>query len=155
MANAGRRPDPIPLKILKGRGNGIASTGYPIPAAPAFNRGAPDPPDWLSTPARDLWDRIAPGLEELDLLKPEDYTTLVSYCEAWATYLEALEQVRAGGLIVDNPKTGMPHKNPALAALETAEVHVLRFAQEFGLTPAAEVALARPKRDDDTEDPFA
>lgn len=155
MGRAGAKPDPIPLKILKGRGNGTQANGKPIPTAPAFARGAPDPPDWLSTTARELWDRVTPGLEALDLLKPEDYTTMVTYCETWTTYLEALEQTRAGGLIVDNPKTGMPHKNPALVALETAGVQLLRFAVEFGLTPAAEVALARPNRDDDADDPFA
>ena len=155
MAKTGPAPDPIPLKILKGRGNGIAAGGKRIPTAPAFDRGAPDPPDWLSTDARELWERIAPGLERLDLLKPEDYTTFVAYCECWATYIEALQQTRSGGLIVINQASGMPHRNPALAAVETSGTQLLRFAQEFGLTPAAEVQLARPGKLDDTDDPFA
>lgn len=155
MGLRGKPQDPIPLKILKGRGNGIASTGYPIPDPPAFTRGAPDPPEWLSAHARELWDQIAPGLEALDLLKPEDLTSFASYCETWTTYREALEQVRSGGLIVENPTTGMPHRNPALQALESAGTQLLRFAQQFGLTPSAEVALARPGKLDDTDDPFA
>jgi P27 family predicted phage terminase small subunit len=155
MATRGRPPDPIPLKILKGRGKGLDVAGYRIPDPPVFNRGAPDPPDWLTTTARELWDRIAPGLDRLDLLKPEDYTSFVAYCETWSTYLEALEQVRAGGLIVSHSKTGMQHKNPAVSVLENAGTQLLRFAQQFGLTPSAEVALARPGKLDDTDDPFA
>lgn len=156
MAKRGAPADPIPLKILKGNGKGNQANGKPIPTAPAFDRGAPDPPDWLTGEALDLWHRVVPGLDRLDLLKPEDYATLVAYCECWATWREALEQTRSGGLIVTNPQSGNPHKNPALAALETCNTQLLRFAQEFGLTPVAEIALARPARDaDDVDDPFA
>lgn len=155
MGQRGKPPDPIPLKILKGRGNGVSSGGYKIPDPPAFTRGAPDPPEWLSPNARELWDQIAPGLERLDLLKPEDLTAFCSYCEAWATYREALAEVRRDGLITTNPTTGHAHRNPALQSLENAGTQLLRYAQQFGLTPAAEVALARPSKVDETDDPFA
>ena len=57
----GRTPQPIPLKILKGRSATKDIAGRPIPQAPAFNRGAPDPPPWLDTEARAEWERIAPS----------------------------------------------------------------------------------------------
>lgn len=155
MGLRGKAPDPIPLKILKGTSTGLSSSGYKIPDPPAFDRVAPDPPDWLSAPARELWDAIAPGLEQLDLLKREDLTAFTSYCETWATYREALEQVRSGGLITTNPNTGHTHRNPALQALEIAGTQLLRYAQEFGLTPAAEIRLARPGKLEDADDPFA
>jgi phage terminase small subunit len=45
------------------------------------------------------------------------------------------------------------HKNSALSAAEVARVHLLRFAAEFGLTPAAESRLvtmpAEPGGDSD------
>jgi P27 family predicted phage terminase small subunit len=129
--------------------------GRPIPDVPTFERAAPEPPEWLSLDGRELWAKIAPGLERLDLLKPEDYSTLIAYCECWATYREALATIRRDGLTAENPKTGVLHKHPALFALETANTQLLRFAQEFGLTPAAEIALARPPKAELGEDPFA
>jgi P27 family predicted phage terminase small subunit len=146
MGKRGPAPDPIPLKILKGRGGGKDSIGRPIPAPPPFERAAPDPPAWLEPEARELWDRVAPTLDRLDLLKPEDWQSFICYCETWATWREALHRVRVEGLILDNPKTGMPHKNPAMAIVEAANMQLLRYAQQFGLTPAAEVALAKPTK---------
>ena len=70
--------------------------------------------------------------------------------------LAALARVRAEGLTMINPKTGMPHKNPALVVVETAGMQLLRYAQQFGLTPVAELALAQPPKPDiDVDDPFA
>jgi P27 family predicted phage terminase small subunit len=78
---------------------------------------------------------------------------VTAYCEAWATYREALERVRAEGLTITNPKTGMAQKNPALNAVEQAGLQLLRYGQQFGLTPAAEVNLASPMpRDSDADD---
>ena len=42
-------------------------------------------------------------------------------------------------MTIVNPKTLMEHKNPALTALEIAGRDLLRYTQEFGLTPAAEL----------------
>jgi len=38
----------------------------------------------------------------------------------------------------------MEHKNPALTALEVAGRDLLRYTHESGLTPAAELNLAKP-----------
>jgi phage terminase small subunit len=64
-------------------------------------------------------------------------------------------RVRAEGLTIVNPKTLMEHKNPALTALEVAGRDLLRYTHEFGLTPAAELNLAKPPRPDaGDDDPF-
>jgi P27 family predicted phage terminase small subunit len=144
MTKSGPKPAPIPLKILKGRGDGRDSRGYPVAKPPNFDRGVPDRPDWFNDDARELWERVAPALDRLELLKPEDYSTFIAYCETWATWREALRRVRAEGLTLVNPNTGMPHKNPAQAIVEVSAMQLLRFAQEFGLTPSAEVHLAKP-----------
>jgi P27 family predicted phage terminase small subunit len=155
MGKRGPAPDPIPLKILKGIGNGKDQAGYPIPAAPPFERGIPDAPPWLTPDAREVWDRVAPTLDRLDLLKPEDREAFTCYCEAWATYRAALKEVRTYGLTIESHKTGMQHKNPSVTVMETAANQLLRFAQQFGLTPVAEVALAKPpKPAEDSDDRY-
>ena len=51
-------------------------------------------------------------------------------------------------MTIVNPKTLMEHRNPALTALEVAGHGLLRYTHEFGLTPAAELNLAKPPRPD-------
>lgn len=152
----GRIAEPVALKLLKGRGNGKDTAGRPIPVPPKFIRAAPDMPADLSEDARAEWQRIVPGLDELELLKPEDYAALVSHCETFANYLAAIRVVRAEGVVVYNPKTGQAHKNPALSAAEAASAQLRASCREFGLTPAAEQKLATvPVEADGDENPFA
>jgi P27 family predicted phage terminase small subunit len=105
--------------------------------------------------ARAAWEAIAPELEALGLLRIQDGLMFTALCESWATYVAALARVRAEGLTIVNPKTLMEQKNPALTALEVAGRDLLRYTQEFGLTPAAELNLGKPPRPDaGDDDPF-
>ena len=63
--------------------------------------------------ARLEWERIIPSLDQLNLLKPEDYAALVQHCQTWQTYITAIRQVHAQGITVTNPETGCPRENPA------------------------------------------
>lgn len=151
-----RIPAPAPLKLLKGNGIDKDSAGRPVNLGPNFRRQAPEKPAGLTEAASQEWDRIVPGLERLDLLKPEDYAALVTHCEIWATFLAAKEIVRADGILLTNPDNGRRYKNPALSAMEAAAAQLRASCREFGLTPSSEQSLGRAAvEDDDTEDPFA
>jgi len=148
---------PAALKLVKGRGAGLDSGGRPVNEPPKFHRGAPDAPDWLSAAAREEWDRIVPGLDDLELLKAEDFAALVEHCETWATYLAALEVVRADGIVLTNPENGRRYKNPALSAAEAAAQQLRASCREFGLTPSSEQNIGKPMRgsgDGAEADPF-
>ena len=158
MGRRGPAPAPASLKLIKGRGPGKDSAGRPVNEAPKFRRGAPDAPETLSALAREEWDRIFPGLDELDLLKSEDFAALVEHCETWATYVEAVRLVRADGVVLVNPDNGRKYKNPALAAAESAGQQLRASCREFGLTPSSEQNIGKPMRgtgDDAESDPFA
>lgn len=155
MGRRGPAAEPAPLKLLKGRGEGKDSAGRDVKLPPAFERAAPEPPEWLSEQARRQWELCAPTLERLDLVKPEDQAIFTAFCEAWALYVRLL------GAVTDSPlvnvsESGVPHLNPGVKALSTAQNDLLRFAREFGLTPSAEQNLGKlPDRDEDDDDPFA
>ena len=152
----GRTPQPIPLRILKGRSATKDVAGRPIPQVPAFNRGAPEPPPWLDREAREEWNRIAPELERLDLLKPEDHGAFAAYCLAWSRLASSVATYQAEGLTATNPSTGRVAVHPAEHTAQAAGRDLLRYAQQFGLTPVAEIALGRPPIPDvDDDDPFA
>lgn len=151
---AAPRPRPAALKLLNGRSPGRDSGGRVVPTPPKFERCAPDAPEWLSDEARAEWDRVVPGLDALGVLKPEDRAALAAYCDSWATYVAATRQCEREGLTLTNPDSGRVHAHPAVAVANTAARQMLRFAVEFGLTPASEQRLAAPTATDDDTDPF-
>ncbi|MGV0793032.1 phage terminase small subunit P27 family [Mycolicibacterium sp. XJ1819] len=149
----GRPPQPAPLLLLNGRGEGQDSAGRPVATPPPFRRSAPNPPTWLSREAKAEWRRVAPALERLDLVKPEDRATLAAYCQVWARLVAAYRDIDKNGSTVRNESTRKDGttsvwwtKNPAVAVAEQAESRLLQYAGQFGLTPAAERNVS--KRDD-------
>lgn len=155
MGRRGPAAEPVALRMVKGARPGRDSGGRPIPEVPKFDRGAPDSPDWLADEARAVWDRVAPSLESLDLLKPDDREVFAAYCTAWARFAEAVRLYQSEGLTVRNPQSGRISAHPAVSIAESAGRDLLRFAQDFGLTPSAEINLGKSVRAaDDGEDPF-
>ncbi|UCZ89055.1 phage terminase small subunit P27 family [Gordonia sp. WA4-43] len=155
---------PASLRLVGGRAPGRDSGGRKVEEPPPFARRTPQPPPWLSSEAAQEWARVVPELTRLDLLKESDRAALTAYCETWATWVDAMRDVRANGFTVENSsirKDGSEStwvtKNPAVAVMETAATHLRQYAQEFGLTPSAEsklVGLADRGSSDDGDDPF-
>lgn len=155
MGARGPAAAPAGLKLVNGRGEGRDSGGRPVATPPKFEREAPEPPDWLSEEALAEWDRVVPQLEALDLLKTADRAMLVAYCETWDMYMTAVLKVRAEGMTITNPESGLERKHPVLAVVTEMAGLLRGFAREFGLTPSAEGGLVKaPKGDGDEDDPF-
>jgi phage terminase small subunit len=72
----------VRLKLLNGVSPGRDSGGRLVKPTPNFERGCPEPPADLGARALAEWERITPGLDRLNLLKPEDYRSAprVSQC---------------------------------------------------------------------------
>jgi P27 family predicted phage terminase small subunit len=111
----------------------------------------------LSGEARAEWDRVVPGLEALDLLKESDRAVLVAYCETWDLYMTAVLKVRAEGMTIVNPVSGLERKHPVLSVLMESAAQLRTFAREFGLSPAAEHAISKAPSGpaEEESDPFA
>lgn len=165
-ANSGRRPAPAKVVQMKGRRPGVDSGGRKIPETPAFRRGVPEAPGWLSREARAEWDRVVPGLQLLDILKPEDRANLAAYCETWATFVMATRRVHDEGDTVEEVTTtrganGTSTRrrevvNPFIAVARAAGKELRGFAAQFGLTPSSETALGKAGGPDggDEDNPF-
>ena len=158
----GRTPQPVALKLLKGRTEGRDSGGRAVAPAPAFRRIAPKPPTWLSREAAAEWRRVVPGLQRLDLLKEEDRAMLSTYCETWAMFVDATRTVHREGMtceVVTVRKDGSESRrtvtHPAVGIARAAGRELRAFAQQFGLTPSSEQALARGADDGEDDNPFA
>jgi P27 family predicted phage terminase small subunit len=102
----------------------------------------PVAPDWLKGEAKLEWNRVTSKLSELGILTELDRAVLVSYCQTWADYMDALKYcktslVKTGqGSIVQNPAIGI--KNRALQLL-------LRAAAELGMTPSSRASMVKPQ----------
>lgn len=159
----GRTAQPAGLRLVSGRSEGRDSGGRKVNPGPAFRRLPPKAPTWLSPEAAAEWRRVVPGLQRLDLLKPEDRAMLAAYCETWSVYVKATRQVTLEGLTsvvvttrADGSMTERTVPNPVVAIARNAGRELRGFAAQFGLTPSTEQALARGADDGEDEDnPFA
>lgn len=149
-----RAAQPANLRLLKGRGNGTDSGGRKVAPPPKFRRVAPEAPEWLSPEAKAEWDRVIPELMRLELVKAEDRAALAAYCETWATFKDAVETVQREGLTIEAKQGTLAH--PAVAIARNTGKELRAWANQFGLTPSAENALAVKEAGGDEEaNPFA
>jgi P27 family predicted phage terminase small subunit len=147
-----RAHQPPALKLLKGVADGRDSGGRKVKATPEFRRLAPTPPSWLSREAKAEWKRVVPELLRLEIVKAEDRAALASYCETWATFVEATRTVHTEGLTIEAKQGVLAH--PAVGIARNAGRELRAWANQFGLTPSAENALQLPEVTDDGDNPF-
>jgi P27 family predicted phage terminase small subunit len=104
----------------------------------------PDPPSFLSGYAVEEWRRVGPEAHALRLLSNLDRACFAAYCESyamWRTAEEALAGMAANdpvmrGLLVKS-KRGAAIENPLVYIARKAAAEMVRYAAEFGFTPAS------------------
>lgn len=133
----GRKPKPTALKELEG----FPGKRKPNANEPKPRPGTPPCPQSLSPKARQEWKRITAELRALNLLTQLDRAALAIYCNAWARWVEAEEQVAKLGAVVKSP-SGFPIQNPYLAIANAAGEHMRKIMTEFGLTPASRTRIS-------------
>lgn len=142
----GRRgPKPTPTSVLKLRGTLRKGRrrAEPIPQG-----SAPPPPEWLLPAARDEWERLRPELERLKLLTGVDWGTFAMYCQCFARWRAAEEQLSITGPTLEildaeghlKYSQVSPHVTIAHKCLERLN----KLAAEFGLTPSARSRISAP-----------
>ena len=143
---SGPPPTPTHLKLLRGNpGHQKLNKDEPCPARPSE---MPEPPAFFDGYACDEWWRVGPELHRLGLLTVLDLGPFEAYCEAygrWRTAEEVLRKMAAEdpetGALLIRAGTGDPRANPLLSISTKAALNMLRFAGEFGLTPAARTRI--------------
>ena len=124
-------PVPTHLKILRGNpGHRPLPENEPVPEPGA------DMPDDLSPEAAKHWPKVAKQLEDAGILTQIDATALALYCEAFARWRHASEQVTKYGPVVKGAR-GFPVQSPYLAIANKAHVQMVVLLREFGMTPSA------------------
>jgi P27 family predicted phage terminase small subunit len=139
----GRIPKPSKLRLIEGnRGHRPINQRE---AQPAVAPAVPDPPAFLSDPvARAEWVRVASALHPVGLLSEADTAVLGAYCHSYARWRQAEDALRkmgatdslTGALMIKTSK-GTPIQNPLVGTANKAMQAMVRYAAEFGMTPAA------------------
>ena len=143
----GPPPQPTNLRLLRGN-----PSKRPLPQnkpQPTIPPEVPDPPNLITGIAADEWWRIAPELHRMGLLSMADIPALAAYCslyEHWYQATHALKRMAnknpALYAIMIKSRTGDPMTNPLFYAAHKAANDLLRYASEFGFTPAARARIA-------------
>ena len=155
MPPRGRKPQPVTLKLINGRGGNKDSAGREVKPAPGFVRLPPEAPDFLPAEARAEWDRVVPELQRLQILKPLDRAALTAYCLIWQRLVDAQADIAAGKLTTRGSQ-GQLVEHPSVKVALAASKELRAWCSEFGLTPSSESRLSAGKGDDGAQDnPFA
>lgn len=151
MANP--RPLPTALKIANGnpgkRKLNEAEPNYDATTAPC--------PPWLTQRGKLVWKELAPLLSKRGVLTDADLNAFGRYCNCCADWRDTYDQKKEKGtdLIVRDEEgkvTGVVPL-PYVKRLREHEVMLLKYEQEFGLTPSSRSRIvANPDAADDLED---
>ena len=108
MAKRGRKPKPTALKKLEGNpGKRPLNDLEPLPKVTMLRC-----PNWLEPEAKKEWRRLAPVLIGAGILTSADAVPFAGYCQAYARWKEAEEQVSRLGMVYKEKDTERVRPNP-------------------------------------------
>ena len=141
-----RGPAKAPTKVLEARGSWHVRErkGEPTPEA-----GRPRAPKWLSREARKHWDEITPKIDDMGVLTKIDRDALALYCDYWTRWVKCSEFLRDNNLhqsVETRHGTEAKQWPESRESLQLAS-HILRYQQQFGLTPSARAGLVVNKEE--------
>ena len=132
----GRKPKPTALKRLEGNpGKRPLNELEPVPPPVQLRC-----PNYLLPEARKEWKRLAPILMSMGLLTAADAVPFAGYCQAYARWREAQDEItRHGSIYKDDDGRIRPNPYIAIATQQMREIK--SFAADFGLTPSNRTAM--------------
>lgn len=130
-----RGPRPLPTAVLELRGSWKAKTrtGEPQPEGEAI------PPDWLDDIAKEEWNRLAPELKRLGLLRSLDQTAFALYCDLFSCWRRASAELEKTGRYYQSGDLQKLH--PLSNVVDQLATRLMAMMKEFGCTPSARTGL--------------
>jgi P27 family predicted phage terminase small subunit len=103
-------------------------------------------PDWMSDAAKAQWPEVAKQLNDAGLLTVIDAPALALYCEAFARWKDANDNIVKFGAVIKAP-SGFPIQSPFLAIANKAHAQMVKLLAEFGMTPSSRSRVSVKKPD--------
>jgi P27 family predicted phage terminase small subunit len=132
----GRKPTPTKLRILRGNpGRRPLPEHEPNPGP--FTHA---PPTSLTPAGKTEWNRLVPLLDRLGVLAETDRDAMITYCETFAIWQDAINHIKRDGAV--EKIKGIPTVSPYMRIAQNT-LHQLRaLLVEFGLTPSSRSRVA-------------
>jgi P27 family predicted phage terminase small subunit len=145
---AGRPPKPTQLKKLQGNPGKRALNK----AEPKLKASLPQCPRHLSKEAKKEWHRVSHELHNAGLLTRVDRGALAAYCQAWARWVKAEEDLADEDLTLETVN-GYRYPNPLLGISKAALAEMHTYMAAFGMTPSSrsKVTTSSPEEVDPFE----
>lgn len=136
----GKKPIPTQLKIVKG-------TDQPCrirkdEPKPKFDKL--EPPKELSGAALEQWHEIIGHLQDSKIISNIDIHALAMYCEVYARWVNANNEIRARGVVVKNSE-GVIMQSPFFHVANKSFAQMKSLLVEFGMTPSSRTRIAEVK----------
>jgi P27 family predicted phage terminase small subunit len=150
MGRRGPTPEPTAIRLVKGNpGRRPIRESEPKPTVKA-----PECPPHLNDIAKGQWARLVPVLLSMRVLTEADEIALGNLCGAYATLIEAQNQMAKTGILYKT-KSGHIQQSPLLSIINAQLNIVNSLLREFGMTPAARTRVAAVEEDEKPKNRFA
>lgn len=151
MSNAGRKPIPTKMKLLKGTAR--KDRINPNEVKPPTIKILPSPPDELNEDGREEWIRVIRELVSNGIFTALDYTLLYHYCYEHGNWKEYERELRRIGRFVMVKKTGYIFQHPLVTVSRQAAKAARELGVQFGLTPSGRTRISTTNKPAEA-DPF-
>jgi P27 family predicted phage terminase small subunit len=158
MAIRGKKPTPTHLKLVTGNpGKRALPKNEPKPEL-----AIPPVPRELCDDAKLEWGRVSVELHKLGLLSNIDRASLAAYCSSYGLWIRAMRKLRKkelddpeyGGLLSFSAK-GNIMSEPLVGIANKAAADMVRYAEQFGMTPSARARVNGSEAGNRSQDPAA
>jgi P27 family predicted phage terminase small subunit len=130
----GRKRTPSALKLVTGNKDKRFNNENEPVVAPA----EPSPPDFLSNDAKIEWAAQCPALFAAGIMTELDRIPFAAYCQMFGVWAQAERAIKLmGGALTIQAGNGTTIPNPLLNIANAAMKDMVRYAAEFGITPAS------------------
>lgn len=106
---------------------------------------APECPTWLADDAKEYWHVLIDHLMATRVVNVIDEKPLARYCQYWSQWCKLNEFINRNGVVhpVKDGEGNIRHFKafPHVAMRDTISKHMIKFEQEFGLTPSSRSRL--------------
>lgn len=102
-----------------------------------------DPPEWLTNEvARDEWKRVIPQLLEINVVGNLDLANVAGYCNAYAGYRKATEELDKMPLVYVDKADGKTKSNPYVSIQAQYAQEMRRFGDLCGMSVSSRLKAA-------------
>ena len=146
MGARGVKNAPTHLKVLRGDRESRINREEPIPT-----EGKVVPPEDMRPEALEIWNELAPDLEDKGLLTPWDIYIFEAFCQSVADYRECNELLHKSispfGKYVERGAAGGMIKSPYHQMMRDHIETMAKLGSRFGLTPSDRADLRMDQAD--------